>query len=35
MDDQRWPVGACVLFAVVTSLALWAVIGVALVGVLG
>jgi hypothetical protein len=23
MDDQRWPPGACVLFAVVTSLVLW------------
>ncbi len=26
MDDQRWPPGACVLFAVVTSLALWTVL---------
>ena len=25
MDDQRWPPGACMLFAVVASLALWTV----------
>ena len=26
MNDQRWAPGACVLFAVVTSLALWTIL---------
>jgi hypothetical protein len=26
MDEQRWPPGACVLVAVVTSLALWTLV---------
>jgi hypothetical protein len=29
MDDERWPLGVSVLFVLVTSLALWALIGLA------
>ena len=29
MDDERWPLGASVLFVLATSLALWALIGAA------
>jgi hypothetical protein len=35
MDDQRWPPGASVLFAVGSSLALWALVILVLSATIG